>query len=298
MPNLIFGCGYVGQRVARRWRDAGQSVIVVTRSAERATEFGRQGYQSIVADVTQPESLDGLPAADTVLYAVGYDRNAVQSIEEVYSGGVRNVLAALPTDTGRFIYISTTGVYGDAAGEWVDEQTPPNPQRDGGRASLAAESALNGHTLSERGVILRLAGIYGPGRIPFLEQLHAGTPIAAASDGFLNLIHLEDAAAAVVAAAQLNGKTDTDGGRLYCVCDGCPVQRVEYYREVARRIGAPAPRFVAPEPGSPRVVRAGASRKVANARMLAELKVRLTFPNYRAGLAAILGGCDAGDATV
>ena len=86
--------------------------------------------------------LRNLPAAETVLFAVGFDRAGGQSIEDVYAGGMRNVLAALPADTGRFIYISTTGVYGPAGGEWVDEETPPDPQRDGGRASLAAEQAL------------------------------------------------------------------------------------------------------------------------------------------------------------
>ena len=99
---------------------------------------------------------------------------AGNSIEEVYAGGVRNVLAALPHDTGRFIYISTTGVYGPADGDWVDEETPPDPRRDGGRASLAAEQVLAAHPLGQRGVILRLAGIYGPGRVPFLDKLAGG----------------------------------------------------------------------------------------------------------------------------
>ena len=93
-----------------------------------------------------------------------------------------NVLAALPSDVGRFIYISTTGVYGNAGGEWVDEDTPPDPQRDGGRASLAAEQVLAASPLADRGVVLRLAGIYGPGRIPFLDKLRAGEPIPAVSD--------------------------------------------------------------------------------------------------------------------
>jgi nucleoside-diphosphate-sugar epimerase len=292
MKKLIFGCGYLGQRVAQRWRDAGNDVAVVTRSAQRAKDFDRQGYQAIVADVTRPDSLVELPTAETVLYAVGYDPTAGRTIEEVYAGGVQNVLVALPADTGRFIYISTTGVYGDAAGEWVDEKTPSDPQRDGGRASLAAESVLRKYALGERSIILRLAGIYGPGRIPFLEQLRSATPIAAASSGFLNLIHVDDAAAIVVAAGRVEGQ------RLYCVSDGHPVTRDEYYREVARRIGAPAPRFVAPEPGSPRATRAGANRKVANARILAELDVRLDFPDYRAGLGSILGGCEPGDAPV
>ena len=142
MTKLIFGCGYLGERVARRWRDAGDDVVVVTRSGERAEGVSsKPATSAIVADVTQPATLANLPSAETVLFAVGFDRSAGGSIEEVYAGGMQNVLAALPSDVGRFIYISTTGVYGNAGGEWVDEDTPPDPQRDGGRASLAAEAS-------------------------------------------------------------------------------------------------------------------------------------------------------------
>ncbi len=291
MSRLIFGCGYLGVRVARRWHEAGHEVTIVTRSRPRADGFIHHGYGAVVADVTQSGTLVGLPAAESVLFAVGFDRAAGQSIDDVYAGGVRNVLAALPRDSGRFIYISTTGVYGPAEGGWVDEGTPPDPRREGGRASLAAEQALAAHPLGKRGVILRLAGIYGPGRIPFLEQLRAGEPILAVSAGHLNLIHIDDAAAVIVAAGEKNwgDAPATQMPRVYCVSDGHPVQRGEYYAEVARLIGAPPPTFTAPDPGSPRAARAEADRRVRNDHMLAELGVRLSYPNYRAGLAKILG---------
>jgi len=289
MTKLIFGCGYLGERVARRWRDAGREVTVVTRSQERADQFQRAGYATIVADVTRPESLRDLPSAETVLFGVGYDRSAAastQSIEEVYAGGIRNVLAALPLDTGRFIYISTTGVYGPASGEWVDEATPPDPRRDGGRASLAAEQLLAAHPLGARSVILRLAGIYGPNRVPFIKELRAGEPIPAPASGYLNLIHVDDAAQAVVAADHLEPLSN--GPRVYCVSDGEPVQRGDYYSEVARQVGAPPAQFTAPDPSSPRATRAESDRRICNDRMLAELRVTLAYPDYRAGLAAIL----------
>src|SRR5262245_20976325 len=174
MKKLIFGAGYLGSRVARRWRDAGHRVTIVTRHAERAEEFQRESYETLVADVTQPATLRHLPKADTVLFAVGFDRTNGASIEDVYAGGVRNVLAALPPETDRFIYIRTTGVYGPSDGEWVDEVTPPDPRREGGRASLQAELALAASLIGKQSVILRLAGIYGPGRIPFLKELKMG----------------------------------------------------------------------------------------------------------------------------
>jgi nucleoside-diphosphate-sugar epimerase len=298
MSKLVFGCGYLGERVARQWRSAGHDVVIVTRSGERADAFKKSGYGVIVADVTQSATLAGLPAAETVLFAVGFDRSAGGSIEEVYAGGVKNVLAALRADVGRFIYISTTGVYGNAGGDWVDEDTPPDPRREGGRASLAAERVLAESSFAARGIVLRLAGIYGPGRIPFLDKLRAGEPIPAVSEGHLNLIHVDDAAKVVVAAAEF---TETQRNRkrlIYCVSDGHPVERGEYYREVARLVGAAPPTLVTPDLNSPRAARAESDRRVKNTRMLAELGVQLAFPDYRAGLAAILGSCESDEGAV
>lgn len=292
MTKLIFGCGYLGERVARQWNIAGYEVVVVTRSRTRAEGFQRDGYQAIVADVTRLETLRRLPSAETILFSVGFDRTASDSIGDVYAGGVRNVLAALPPDIGRFIYISTTGVYGDAGGEWIDEDTPPDPRREGGRALLAAEQVLAESPFADRSAVLRLAGIYGPGRIPFLDQLRAGEPIPAVSSGFLNLIHVDDAAAVVVAAANVADKGLNRNRRIYCVSDGNPVERGEYYREVARLIGAAPPVFVTPDLNSPRAARAEANRRVRNTRMIEELGIKLTYPDYRAGLASILvSGC-------
>ncbi len=274
--------------MARRWREAGDDVTIVTRSRTRAAEFARQGYRAIVADVTRPETLTTLPAAATVLFAVGYDRDAGPSIGEVYAGGVRNVLAALPEGVGRFTYVSSTGVYGSAGGEWVDEQTPPNPLRDGGRASLAAEEALAGDRLAACGIVLRLGGLYGPGRVPYLDRLRVGEPIPAPQEGHLNLIHVDDAATAVVAAAEVELAGLLELPRVYCVTDGHPVRRADYYAEVARQMGAAPPRFAPPDPDSPRAARAGADRRIRNERMLVELGVRLAHADYRTGLAAIL----------
>jgi nucleoside-diphosphate-sugar epimerase len=248
--------------------------------------LAERGYTPVVADVTQMETLQKLPPAESVLYSVGFDAATGQSMEEVYVGGVRNALSALSQGVGRFIYISTTGVYGPTNGEWVDESTPPDPRREGGRASLAAEHVLAAHPVGRRATILRLAGIYGPGRIPFLDQLRNRAPIPALIDGHLNLIHVDDAASVVLAADGL--KPFDDGPRVYCVSDGNPVQRGDYYREVARQIGAAPPKFFAPDPDCPRAMRATSDRRIRNTRMLRELEVKLVYPDYCAGLAATL----------
>jgi nucleoside-diphosphate-sugar epimerase len=124
-----------------------------------------------------------------------------------------------------------------------------------------------------------------------LDKLQTGEAIPAMCAGYLNLIHVDDAAAVVVSAGELNRNRKAEcGPDVFCVCDGHPVQRGEYYAEVARLIGAPPPTFVAPDPNSSRAARAEADRRVRNARMLAELDVRLAYPSYREGLAKILVG--------
>ncbi len=292
MKRLVFGCGYLGERVAAHWLAAGDEVYVVTRGKTRATTLQQQGFLPIVADITALETLGGLPTVDTVLFAVGYDRaHTSGSIMNVYAGGMRNVVNALPPATRSFVYISTTGVYGPAGGEWIDEVTPTAPQREGGQASLAAEEALRAHSLGEQAVILRLAGIYGPGRIPFLNELRTDRPVEIPTTGYLNLIHVEDAASVVVAAAARrleNSAEGVNGLWLYCVSDGVPVPRIDFYTEVARQLGKEPPQFIEADPSSPRAQRASGNRRVSNARMLADLEIVLRYPDYRTGLAAIL----------
>jgi nucleoside-diphosphate-sugar epimerase len=291
MAKLIFGCGYLGKRVAERWCAANTPVVAVTRSSWCAPNRDFHTFNADVLDLPSLVDLRDLLGRagwefDTLLYSIGFDHTAGESMMAVYDGGLQNVLEVFSAKTKRVIYISTTGVFGDAAGDWIDELTSAAPERDGGRASLAAERTLAAHPLGKNSVILRLAGLYGPGRVPFLDKLRAGEAIPAAENGHLNLIHVDDAARTVVAAGEL--LPFDNGPRVYCVSDGQPVVRGDYYREVARQVGAQAPRFIAPDPASPRAARAEADRRVRNTRMLSELNVSLVYPDYRAGLAAIL----------
>lgn len=288
---LIVGCGYLGERVADLWQHGGTRTSVVTRNRDRAARFEQRGFAPIVADVADPAPLEALPAVESVLFAVGFDRTAGGDIHAVYATGLQNVLTALPSAVTRVIYISTTGVYGPHSGEYVDEQTPPDPQRDGGRASLAAEQILAAHPLGRRSAILRLAGIYGPGRVPHLDKLRAGEPLPVPHDGWLNLIHVDDAARIVVAADNwLAARDAADGPHVFCVSDGAPVKRDDYYRMAAQLLAAPAPTFTDPPPDSPAAARAGANRRIRNEKMRAAFPSTLAHPTYREGLRSILGG--------
>ena len=281
MPtHLIFGYGYLGHRVAKRWHEARLCPYVVTRSEERARGVRQSGLHAIVADIMEPQSIRNLPPAKTVLYAVGYDRDGQHSRHDVAINGLMHVLKALPETVERFLYISSTGVYGQTNGEIVDENSPCQPQREGGRICLAAERQLGTHAMGQRSVILRMAGIYGPGRIPYLDLLRRGEPLAVAIEGHLNLIHVEDAVQAVLAAER-----QILTPAVVCVSDGVPVLRGRYYLEIARQLGISPPRFVPPTAGHPTGQRATSDKRVCNERLKSELEVSLLFPSFREGIA-------------
>lgn len=258
----------------------------VTRSATKASDLRNQEIQPILADLGAEDF--ALPSEiweDTtaVIFAVGYDRGSSQSIQQVYAEGLARVLRACPKSVRRFLYVSSTGVYGQATGEWVDETTLCQPLREGGKACLAAEKVLSGSHLADKGIILRLAGIYGPGRIPRAKDLQAGAPIPAPSDGWLNLIHVDDAASIALLAIERAAPPAT-----YVVSDGQPVLRADYYGELARLLHAPKPQFVLPPADSPAAQRAGSDKRINPARLFTELEPQLRFPSYREGLAAIV----------
>ena len=282
MSKLVVGCGYLGQRVARFWRDSGDTVHVVTRSSRQANQWKDQGFLPIVQDITHPQGVDAWPEAETVLFAVGYDRSSGKTIDDVYVNGLRNVLETLPVPQ-RMIYISTTGVYGQTDGQWVDEQSECVPTRAGGIACLRAEQLIENSPFAPAAVVLRLAGIYGDGRVPRKNEILAGKPIPASS-GFLNLIHVEDAARIIVEIERCRSAS-----HRYIVSDNQPVLRTDYYAEVARILNAPRPQFDTPDPQSPAGLRATTDKRVSARKLIGELKYRFLYPSFREGLRQILG---------
>ncbi|MGE0756007.1 MAG: SDR family oxidoreductase [Pirellulaceae bacterium] len=284
MAKLVCGCGYLGLRVARRWLGRGETVWCTTRSPHRADGWRQLGLRPLLTDVTHPWSLPPeVLNIDTVLFAVGFDRSDARPIEEVYTEAIRHTGYALPDSVRRLIYISSTGVYGQSAGEWVDEDSPCQPTRAGGRACLAAERWLAGSRWCSRTVVLRLAGIYGPGRIPKRSAVVAGEVLDTDPDGYLNLIHVDDAAELVLAA-----EARAVPPRTLVIADGEPVLRGDFYRELARLLRAPEPRFAGPGSPVPRTGRGATDKRIRIRRMRDVLSAELRFPSYREGLAAIV----------
>lgn len=286
---VIVGCGYLGSRVAELWRQAGDSVFTVTRSPERAVELANRGFQPVVADVLVPDSLPKLPPCQTLLYAVGPRGQSTVSRFALYRDGLATVLERWGDQCDQVILISSTGVYGDGARGLVDETHPRNPDREATLALVAAEDLLLSESWARKAIILRLGGIYGPGRLPLLKLLKTRQPLPSDPSGWLNLIYVDDAARATVLVAR-NARSP----EVLNVVDGHPVPRREFYEEVARLFGLSSPVF---ERGDADTSTAGflhprrggtGQRWISNRRLVEGYGMTFECPDYRTGLRRVL----------
>jgi len=278
---LVFGCGYLGSRVVNRALAEGHEVWATTRNMAKAQSLRRLGVEPIQADWTDRRTLEDLPDMDQLLVSVSFDPRGQSSRWEAQVGGLRNLIERIPKHTS-ICYISTTGVYHQTGGQWVDESSPTNPSRIGARVHLVAENLLHRFRPESAWTILRLSGIYGPGRIPRLADLRAGRPVASPSHGYLNLIHVDDAANAVL-ASWTRAKE-----RVYLVSDDQPVVRRDFYRHVAKELGAADPTFVDPGHDASARMRSESNKRIWNRRMKRDLVPRLLFPSFREGLSRLI----------
>ena len=285
MRRLIFGCGFLGRRAAAAWQANGDEVFALTRSAENAANLSVFGIEPIVGDVTQPESLARLPDVDTILYSVGFDRNAGPTKREVYVDGLRNALHAVEGRCRRFVHISSTSVYGQENGEDIDEASPAEASHESGVICREAEQ-LVGKCSESSGIqatILRLSGIYGPGRLlSRVEAIREGLKLPGPADSWLNLIHVDDAVSVVVKAASV-----PDLAPLYLASDDQPVHRREYYETLARLTNSPAPQF---DPAAVARHTHGLGKRCRNEFLKEHLEITLQFPTIASGLPHALSG--------
>jgi nucleoside-diphosphate-sugar epimerase len=264
---LIVGCGYLGQVVAKKWLAHGRCIAALTRNKPDLLQ--KHGLIPIVGDVTNPKSLE-LPQFETVLYAVGMDRSTGKSMRDVYVDGLANVVKSLPRPK-RFIYVSSTSVYGHINGEWVDESSPTEPIEESGKIVLEAERVLR-DALPDS-IVLRFAGIYGPERVIRRAAVERGEPASGDGDKWLNLIHVSDGANAVLLA-----EAKAKPGSTYIVCDDRPSTRREFYGHMAELLNAPKPEFTGVSAG-----REG-NRRLSNRKIVDELGFAPEFPTHREGL--------------
>ncbi|SKA75033.1 Nucleoside-diphosphate-sugar epimerase [Thiothrix eikelboomii] len=281
----IMGCGDIGRRVARLYQNQGVEATGWVRSAASLSVGVKQGLAMRLGDMDQ---------------GCFFPRNAFEEAEIFWllppppSGGIdsrlRRFLLAVQGAPKRIVLISTTGVYGDCAGRWIDESEPLKPQVERAKRRADAELALQawGNQYNGDWVILRVPGIYAAERLP-LERLQRGEPVLLEAEApWTNRIHADDLAQICVRAMQVAPKHS-----IYNACDGEPLSMTAYFNQVAQATGlAPPPQLSLAEASS--VVSAGMlsylqeSRRIKNHKLLNELGLQLLYPNLAAGLKAVM----------
>lgn len=230
----VAGCGYTGRRLLDICRTAGRDFLGLVRSQDSLASLRAAGASAEILDLDAPGGL--LPAAWTEARAIIYMAPPPEAGET--DPRLRNFLARLAKSPAALVYLSTTAVYGDAGGERVDEAMPPSPATDRGRRRLDAEQAVLdfGQDAGVPARILRVPGIYGPGRLP-VERIRQGMPVLRVEEaGPGNRIHVDDLAAVCLAAADYQGPE-----RIFNVGDGNEASTTDYFRTVARLAGLLTP---------------------------------------------------------
>jgi nucleoside-diphosphate-sugar epimerase len=269
---LIAGCGDLGERVARLLLQRGDEVYALRRHPPG--DGG--GIHWIAADLTCPETLAALPSGiERLVYLPAPRAREPEAYRAVYFDGLRNVLAALDgASLKRVLFVSSSGVYGEHGDEWVDETTPPAPQGFNGQVLWQAEQWLSNQPIET--VALRLAGLYGSGRLQLIDRLRAGQVRAPhGRPHWANRMHVEDAAAAIVHLLGLR-----DPHKVYVGVDDTPLPLDVLYDHLAALIGAP--------PVADGAAPAGiGSKRLSNARLRAS-GFQLRWPDSREGYAECL----------
>jgi nucleoside-diphosphate-sugar epimerase len=273
---FIFGLGYSGGEIARQAKAAGWSVAGTVRSGDKAQQLAAEGIETHLFD-----GAAALPAG-----AIDRMTHVLCTIAPGTTGDPALGRCAPLLHVARWLgYLSTTGVYGDHGGGWVDEATPPNPGQPRSVERLAAERAWQ----ALGATVFRLPGIYGPGRSA-IDQVKAGTARRIDKPGqVFSRIHVEDIATTVLAAV-----ARPSPGAIYNVTDDLAAPTADVIAYACELLAVPAPPLVPWAEIAPTLSAMARSfyaenRRVRNDRIKGELGVSLRYPTYREGLRAILG---------
>lgn len=285
MRVLIIGCGYVGLTLAQKLKQQGHDVIGTRHSPEGILILEANDIPAIELDITDFEQLANIKDNfDWVVFTAAPSHSTVSHYTAVYYQGMRNVLNWLKTaSVKKFVYTSSTGVYGQNDGSIVTEESPVFPTSDTSKILIATEELIL-KEVRESGipsVILRVAGIYGPGRGYYFKKFVNGEAVIE-GDGkrYLNMVHVEDVAGAIIAALE-HGVP----GEIYNVVDDEPVTQIEFYRFLSEKLNKPMPPFASPD-SSPTTVRTPTTNKrVSNKKIKEKLNYRFKFPTFREGYA-------------
>ena len=300
MKTLIVGCGYVGSALARRLAADGHEVFGVRRPASESDDtraepgegMNRDGFTLIRADVTKPDSFRAFPAGiEWLVHCVSSSRGGTEAYEAVYVEGTRHLVAHFQaTGLKKFVLTSSTSVYGQTDALPVKETSPTEPASQLGRLLVEGERCLLEATRAAQfpAVILRVAGIYGPGRGHLFHQyLRNEARITGKGDRYLNMIHLDDLVSCIHAALR-SGRP----GEIYNAVDDEPVAQIHFFRWLSETLGKWMPPVAAEGEVTGRK-RPVTNKRVQNRKLKMELGVVLRYPTFRQGYTAEIQRLDA-----
>lgn len=285
MRALIIGCGYVGFPLGVELVRQGHEVFGVRRSPDGAEMLRSAGIQPLVADIANPADLAALPGPfDWVINAVSSGKGGVEEYRAIYLQGTRNLIDWLSAQPPKkFVYTSSTSVYGQTDGSAVKETSEAKPSAETGQVLVETENLLLKAAADKKlpAVILRIAGIYGPDRGHlFLQYLKNEARISGAGDRIINMIHRDDVVAAIVSALK-NGRP----GEIYNVVDDEPVAQIHFLRWLSETLGKHMPPHATEAENGARK-RGLTQKKVQNRRLKMELGCALRYPTFRQGYTA------------
>lgn len=281
MHVAILGCGYIGLELGRRLTARGHDAVGVRRSRDGVTAIEDAGFEAVRADLTDPDDLATVPDADALVFAASSGGRGAAAAREIYVRGLETVIEQFSKREhapDRLIYTSSTGVYGDHGGDWVDEGTPTNPTTEKTRVLGEAERVALDSPIS--GTVIRFAGLYGPERYR-LERYLDG-PV---TEGYLNMVHRNDAAGAVRFVLE----EDLARGEVLLAVDDEPVEKWAFADWLAEQCGVEQPsketteeRLADQDLSEPARRRILTSKRCSNAK-LRELGYDLSVPTFREG---------------
>jgi len=285
MRVLIVGCGYVGLPLGAELVRQGNEVFGLRRSAASPVDLQAAGIQPLTGDITNPADLNKLPTPfDWVVNCVSATGGGAEEYRRVYQQGMRNVIEWLaPALPKKFVYTSSTGVYGQTDGSLVKETSPTEPVAETARVLVETEKVLLEAVRQQKfpAVILRVAGIYGPDRGHWFKQYLKGEArMEGMGERILNMIHRDDVAGVIIAALK-SGRP----GEVYNAVDDEPVAQIQFFRWLAGALDKPMPTAMPEDPDANRK-RGMTNKRVSNRKLKMELGYQFKYPTFRQGYTA------------
>lgn len=285
MRVLIVGCGYVGLPLGGELVRMGHEVFGLRRNVEQVSELRSAGLQPLAGDVSNPDDVARLPGRfDWIINTVSSSRGGVDEYRDAYLKGTQNLIEWMAVNPPeKYVYTSSTSVYGQTDGSVVKESSATEPASATSKILVETEALLVAASRERKipAVILRVAGIYGPDRGHlFLQYLRNEAKISGKGDRIINMIHREDLVTAIICTLK-HGRA----GEIYNAVDDEPVTQLHFFRWLSESLGKWMPPFSADDDNMLRK-RGVTSKKVSNRRLKMELGVQLKYPTFRQGYTA------------